>query len=428
MSRYRESELHLTRAEKVIPLGSQTFSKSKLQYAPGISPLYLSKGMGSKVWDVDGNKFLDMVNSLACIVLGYGDRGIERAVKKQLKRGVSLSLPGKIEAEVAEMLITLIPSAQMVRFAKNGSDATSGAIRLARAFTGRDHIIVCGYHGWQDWYIGTTSRNKGVPSLVSSLTHHFDFNDIDSLIQKLHQLNNNVAAVIMEPMSKFYPVPGFLAKVKEVTNNAGALLIFDETITGFRFSSGGAQKLFDVIPDISTFGKGIANGFPLSAIVGRADIMGEMEEIFFSSTFGGELLSLVAAREVCKRFIETPVASILNNTGTKIINEIEKLSSFKKLNGLVTFSGHPSWKFINFSETSQYTVSQLRTLFMQNMIKNNILILASHNISLAHSEKDIKKIVNSYDETLELIRFVVENNNLNDFLLVSPLEPIFNIR
>ena len=187
MSRFSKSMQHLLRAERTIPLGSQTFSKSRTQYPVGISPLYATKAKGAEIWDLDGNKYIDLVSALASVTLGYGDRRFERAVSEQLKLGVSMSLPGVLEAEVAELIVEMVPSAEMVRFGKNGSDATSAAIRLARAYTGRDHIVVCGYHGWQDWYIGSTTRNKGIPQSVSDLTHKFEYNNIESLISILSE-------------------------------------------------------------------------------------------------------------------------------------------------------------------------------------------------------------------------------------------------
>ena len=291
MSRYEKSEKHLKRAEKTIPLGSQTFSKSRTQYPIGISPLYATKAKGCHFWDLDGNKYLDLVSALASVTIGYSDKRVDSAVKKQMRSGVSFSLPGVLEAEVAEMICDFVPCADMVRFSKNGSDATSAAVRLARAYTGRTHIAVCGYHGWQDWFIGSTTRNKGVPKAVSDLTHVFKYNDLASL-EKIFADNIDIACVVMEPMNSVYPEPGFLKGVQEITKKFGAILVFDETITGFRYSAGGAQELFGVIPDLSTFGKGIANGFPLSAVVGRREIMMEMENVFLSGTFGGELLSL----------------------------------------------------------------------------------------------------------------------------------------
>ena len=428
MSRYAKSEEHLARAQITIPLGSQTFSKSRTQYPVGISPLYLKKAKGAEVWDVDGNKYIDLVSSLAAITMGYGDSRIDKAVRKQLGLGTILSLPGKLEAEVSELIVELVPSAEMVRFGKNGSDATSAAIRLARAFTKRDHIIVCGYHGWQDWYIGTTTRDKGVPNAVSSLTHKFEYNNIESLASVFATYNNRVAAVIMEPMNSTYPNPGFLEEVLRLTHQAGALLIFDETITGFRFAKGGAQELFGVTPDLSTFGKGLANGFPLSAVVGRRDVMLEMEEVFFSGTFGGELLSLAAAKEVLQRHLSEDICGRLKDTGQKLSSRTEEAISKNGLEGILKISGHPTWRFLNWNATREYSVDQIKTYFMQEVFKRNLLVLSTHNVSLAHKPRIVSKISDVYQEVFYELSQALTKKNLEKELRVDPLKPLFKIR
>ncbi len=252
--RYEKSEAYLEIAEQVIPLGSQTFSKSRTQYPYGVSPYFIEQGEGSKVWDIDGNQYIDFINSLAAITLGYKDPDIDNAVKKQLENGITFSLPHRLEAEVAQMIIDMVPCAEMVRFGKNGSDATAGAIRLARAYTGKEHVLVCGYHGWQDWYIGSTVRDLGVPDSTKALTHIFEYNNLKSLEDCFEKYHSKVAAVIMEPMNVIFPKDGFLEGVKKLTNENNALLIFDEVITGFRFSNGGAQEYFGVTPDLCTFG------------------------------------------------------------------------------------------------------------------------------------------------------------------------------
>jgi glutamate-1-semialdehyde 2,1-aminomutase len=271
--RYARSEELLERALRTIPLGSQTFSKSKTQYPHGVSPYFVTRGKGGHVWDADGNEYVDFISSLAAVTLGHGDPDVQAAVAAQLEDGVIFSLPHPLEMEVAERLVAMVPCAEKVRFGKNGSDATSGAVRIARAFTGRDHVAVCGYHGWQDWYIGATARNRGVPKAVRELTHTFPFNDLLALEALLASHPAGFAAVMMEPMNVSDPAPGYLQAVKELAHRHGALLIFDETITGFRFANGGAQALFGVTPDLATFGKGIANGYPLAAVAGRADVM-----------------------------------------------------------------------------------------------------------------------------------------------------------
>jgi glutamate-1-semialdehyde 2,1-aminomutase len=428
MGRYSNSIAHLERAERTIPLGSQTFSKSRTQYPVGISPLYAGKAKGAEIWDIDGNNYIDLVSALASVTLGYGDKGVEKAIRNQLRKGVSLSLPGILEAEVAELIVSMVPSAEMVRFGKNGSDATSAAIRLARAFTGRDHIIVCGYHGWQDWYIGSTNRNKGVPDSVSSLTHKFEYNNVASLEEVLDKFKDNIAAVIMEPMNTAYPQEGFLELVQELTREAGALLIFDETITGFRFARGGAQELFGITPDLSTFGKGMANGFPLSAVVGRRDIMMEMEEIFFSGTFGGELLSLASAKFVLERQLTGRICEELAYSGEKLASQLEVIINQSNLSKVLTLSGHPSWKFLNWQATEKYSVDELKTYFMQKAFQNGLLVLSTHNVTSAFNSRVIERTVQIYSKVLKELSSAIENSSLAEELAVTPLKPLFHVR
>ena len=427
-SRYRKSILHLTRAEKVIPLGSQTFSKSRTQYPVGISPLYIDRAKGPYVWDIDGNKYVDLVNALASITLGYGDKEIELSIRKQLKKGTIFSLPGTLEAEVAELIVEMVPSAEMVRFGKNGTDATSAAIRLARAYTGRDRIAVCGYHGWQDWYIGSTTRNKGVPESVSALTHQFIYNDIESLKKSLAEFPGQFAAVIMEPMNAQWPNPGFLEGIRKITKDSGIVLIFDETITGFRFSRGGAQELLGVTPDLSTFGKGMANGFPLSAVVGTREIMMEMEEIFFSGTFGGELLSLAASKVILERYKKEDICGYLAKKGSSFANRLNSIIDDNNLSKILSLSGHDSWKFLNWKPTSQYSVEKIRTFFMQEMFKEGVLILGTHNLSMSFSTKAENLAITAYMKALKELSSGIENQNLEQKMEVEPLIPLFKVR
>jgi glutamate-1-semialdehyde 2,1-aminomutase len=340
--------------------------------------------------------------------------------------GISYSLPGKLESEVSEKLVEMIPSAEMVRFGKNGSDATSAAIRISRAYTGRDHVAVCGYHGWQDWFIGSTTRDKGVPKQVSGLTHVFKYNDIQSLEALLS--NQQIAAVILEPMNVSFPERDFLVRVKEMSNKYGAVLIFDETITGFRFSAGGAQELFGVTPDLSTFGKGIANGMPLSVIVGRREIMMEMENVFFSGTYGGELLSLAAANHVIDRVQAGEVVEQLGSTGRTLSSRVEEIIKANNLGETLSLSGHDTWRFLNWRESNGYSLSEIKTYFMQEMFNAGVLVLASHNVSLAHKKREIDKITNGYEIALRNLGKVVEAGNLRENLRVKPLEPLFKVR
>lgn len=426
--RYGESTNFLKLAEKIIPIGSQTFSKSKTQYPVGISPLFIARAMGCKTWDIDGNKYIDLVSSLASITLGYQNRQVNAAVSKQLKLGTIFSLPGKLEYEVAEKIVNLVPSAEQVRFGKNGSDATSAAIRLARSVTGRSVVAVCGYHGWQDWYIGSTTRNKGVPSAVSDLTKSFTFNNIESVKAIFLQNPGNVAAVILEPMNIAWPEANFLNEIRELCTMNGSVLIFDETITGFRFSKGGAQELFGVVPDLTTLGKGLANGFPLSAVVGKKEIMGEMNEIFFSGTFGGELLSLAAANEVLLQHLDNKVIPKLYAAGESLNDLTQKYVEEHQLTDVLSLSGHPTWRFLNWHDHESGTALEIRTYFMQECFKEGVLVLGTHNVTTAHTSKAIKSIGRKYSRIFSRLRENLEKNTLKINLEVLPLQPLFKVR
>ncbi len=423
---YKKSEQLLDRALKSIPLASQTFSKSLTQYPRGVSPFFIEKGKGAKVWDVDGNEYIDFVNSLAAVTLGYCDKNVDEAVQKQMQNGVTFSLPHCLEMEVAEKLIDIIPCAEKVRFAKNGTDATSASIRIARAYTGKEHIAVCGYHGWQDWYIGSTTRDLGVPKAVKELTHKFEYNSIESL-EKIFQ-ERELACVIMEPMNVEYPQDNFLEKVKALVHKNDALLIFDETITGFRYSLGGAQALFNVIPDLATFGKGMANGYPLSAVVGSNEIMQKVEDIFFSGTFGGETLSLAAANTVIDKYKKDNVPKYLNDLGNYLLKKLNQLIINEGLDDIFRTSGHPAWSFLQVKAQDKYTALEIKTLFLQEMFKNGILILSSHNLNFSHSEEDIDKLISVYSGVLPLIKQSIDDGNLIEQLNCKPLQPLFQVR
>jgi glutamate-1-semialdehyde aminotransferase len=427
-NRYEKSEELLDLALKLIPLGSQTFSKSITQLPFGVSPYFVKKAKGAYFWDVDNNQYLDFSNALASVTLGYCDSDVDSAVKKQMECGVTFSLPHTLEVDVAKMLIDAIPCAEQVRFAKNGTDATSGAVRVARAFTGKERVAVCGYHGWQDWYIGSTTKNLGVPKCVQDLTHVFSYNNIDSLKNILEKYPDEFAAVIMEPMSGEYPKDNFLEKVKELAHNSGALLIFDETVTGFRVSYGGAQELFGVTPDLATFGKGLANGYPLSALVGKEKYMVIMKDIFFSGTFGGETLSLAAAKAVLEKIKREKVLEHLSKLGGYLHKELDQLLSELDMLPLISYTGHPSWSFLIFKDKDNTTSWELKTFFMQEMFKRGIFTIGAQTISYEHNQKDIDKLLHAYKEVFSMMKDYVKDGVLQSKLDCETLKPLFSVR
>jgi glutamate-1-semialdehyde 2,1-aminomutase len=428
MKTFHASEAYLARAEKVIPLGSQTFSKSRTQYPHGVSPYFITRAEGSRCWDIDGNEYVDFVSSLASVTLGYSDPDVTRAVSEQLQSGVIFSLPHPIEAEVAELICEMVPCAEMVRFGKNGSDATAGAIRIARAYTGRDRVAVCGYHGWQDWYIGSTARKRGVPKATQELTHTFAYNDLESLRLLLSAHTGEFAAVILEPMNVAEPQAGFLQGAKDLAHAHGALLVFDETITGFRYANGGAQAFFDVTPDLATFGKGLANGYPVSAVAGRRDVMKLMEEVFFSFTFGGETLSLAAAKATLLKLKREPVARTLAERGSRILREAPALIDRHGLSKVLSISGHPSWTFLNIRDAGSVEAFEVKTLLMQELFQHGILAIGTHNLSYAHSDADISALLRAYDHAFAVIAEALREGDMRSRLRCEPLQPLFKVR
>jgi glutamate-1-semialdehyde 2,1-aminomutase/spore coat polysaccharide biosynthesis protein SpsF len=418
----------IARAERVIPLGSQTFSKSRLQLPPGAAPLFASHGDGGRIYDIDGNEYVDMVNALLPNVLGYRDLDVDTAIRRQLTRGISLSLPSTLETELAERLTRHIPCAEMARFGKNGTDATSAAIRLARASTRRDRVITLGYHGWQDWYIGATTRNLGVPSAVSALTHVAPYGDLAAVEKLLQAHPDEFAAVILEPAGATEPAAGYLESLKALVHRHGALLVFDEIITGFRWALGGAQARYGVTPDLACFGKAMGNGMPISAVVGRADVLRLMEQVFYSGTFGGETLSLAAAIATIDKIERDNVIARLWQTGAELLAGARSRVAAAGLADTIGFVGVAPWAILTFKDHARASRDAVKTLFLREMIQAGVLVNASHNVCYAHSAADIAHVLAAYDRTLPVVREALERGDLEQRLAGQVIRPVFAVR
>ncbi len=422
------SKAWLERARKVIPGSAQTFSKAYNQHVQGVAPVFLAKGKGCRVWDVDGNEYIDYIQGLLPNILGYAHDEVNAAVAEQLAQGHSFSLPHPLEVELAERLTRLIPCAEMVRFGKNGSDATSGAVRAARALTGRERIANCGYHGWQDWHIGSTTRCAGVPQAVRALTHPFVYNDLGSLQKLLGEHPGEFAAVIMEPVNFYPPAAGFLEAVKSATHEHGALLIFDEICSGFHFGLGGAQKKFGVTPDLACFGKAMGNGFPISCIVGRADVMKIFEEVFFSFTFGGEVASMAAAMKVLD-ILETERVLIRMDKNGRILQEgFNALASQAGLLDRIKCIGYPFWSLIKFLDDSGKDSFLARSLFTQECVKRGVLLLATHNMTAAHDPLAIEQTLKVYGEVFKTMANWLNDPHPEAYLEGEMIQPVFRVR
>jgi glutamate-1-semialdehyde 2,1-aminomutase len=428
MKTFKKSHDLYNKVKEVIPLASQTFSKSWLVYVKDAAPLFLERGEGAKVWDVDGNEYVDLVNGLLPIVLGYKYEAVDNAIKAQLEKGITFSLSTPLEMELANKLIELIPCAEMVRFGKNGSDVTSGAIRVARAVTGRETILACGYHGWHDWYIGTTTRHLGVPEGTRKLTRKFEYNDIESLEKLFEENEGKVAAVIMEAMNVEYPKDDFLQKVKDLAHKHGALLIFDEVITGFRYNLGGAQTEFGVTPDLATFGKSMANGMPISALVGKKEYMKVVEDIFYSFTFGGEALSISAALATIKEMEEKNVIDFLKEKGTRIETEVNELAKKHGIFEWVSLFGHPTWTLFNIKDHPKGSHTLIESYIQQEAIQRGFLWEASHNVSFSFTDEIVDSLVAMYDEVFANLKSHLDADDLEDQLIGGTVSSIFKVR
>jgi glutamate-1-semialdehyde aminotransferase/spore coat polysaccharide biosynthesis protein SpsF (cytidylyltransferase family) len=423
------SEKWLQRSEQVIPGGAQTYSKSWRQHIRGVAPIFLERGAGARVWDVDGNEYIDLIQGLLPNLLGYAHPEVDRAVYERSKLGHSFSLAHPLEVELAERLSRLIPCAEMVRFGKNGSDATAGAVRAARAFTKRDHVAVCGYHGWQDWFIGTTSRTAGVPKAVRELAHAFPYNDLEALDRLLSSQPGGFAAVIMEPFNFVWPADGYLDGVKQLAHKHGALLIFDEICTGFRIGLSGAQGHFGVVPDLAAFGKAMGNGYAISCVAGRRDVMQMFEDAFFSFTFAGDVGAMAAAMTVLDILEHGDGYARLAAAGRALMDGTTALAEMAGLADHIRVQGHPHWQLLRFVDADGRDDPALKTLWNQEAIRRGVLILSTHNVSAALGYAELEHVLRAYAGAFKFIGEQMRKNVDLAALLDGPIpSPAFRAR
>ncbi len=417
-----KSKEYLRRAQGLIPCLTQTLSKGPTQFVQGVSPIYLRRGKGSHVWDVDGNEYIDFPLGLGAISLGYGDPEVDAAVMAQVRDGPSFSLMHPLEVEVAEAMQKAIPCAESVRYSKTGSEATSAAVRIARANTGREKIAHCGYHGWHDWHIGGTEFHRGVPESTRKLLLKFKYNDPESLQKLFDENKGEIAAVIMEPIGVVPPEDGFLGKVQKIAHENGALLVFDETVTGFRVSLGGAQEYYKVTPDLATFGKGMGNGYPLSVVAGKREYMQVCENIFFSTTFGGEAVSLAAAKAVIEKMRAKPVLQHVWSMGKRFQDGFNKLAT--EHGAPCKSVGLPVHNVISWEGTPEKVLLR-RSLFLQTPIQKGILLSGGQNFCFAHTPDEIDLALRACDDALKLFMEAEASGTPEKFLQGEPVKPVF---
>lgn len=412
-----------SRSEGLIPAHTQTLAKGPGQWIKGVAPKYLVKGKGSHVWDADGNEYIDYNMGIGPISLGYCYNKVDEAIKKQLEDGITFSLMHPLEVEVAELVKSVVPNTESVRYSKTGCDVTTAAVRLARAFTGREKVLCCGYHGWHDWYISVTDRNKGIPEAVKDLTYTISYNDIQSVIDSI---DKDTACVILEPFVFEEEKNNFLQDLRKICDEYGTLLIFDEMWTGFRIAKGGAQEYFNVKADLACFSKAVANGMPISILTGRADVMQLLEkDVFFFTTFGGEALSLAATKATLTEIVEKNLPEVLDRQGKKLKDGYNKIASELGMN-YTSCSGYNCRTIMTFNgDISGCNPLEMKSLVQQEMIKRGVLWGGFHNMCLSHTDEDIEYTLKAYKEVLPILKKAVDEKNVKGYLKGEAVEPVF---
>jgi len=413
------------RGQSSIPCGTQTLGKSPIGFIEGVAPKYLKKGKGGRVWDVDGNQYIDCWLACLPVTFGHNVKEIDDAIIEQLKDGIAFSMMHPLEVEVAEMLQEDIVIAEQVRFAKNGSDVCEAAVRLARHLTGRDKVITCGYHGFHDWYIGSTDRNYGIPEAYQDLTLRTEYNSLDNLKSLFDANKGEIACLIMEPALFAFPQGEYLQEVKEYVHSQGALLIYDEMLTGYRFSRHGAMDYFGVTPDLATFGKGIANGMPIGIVAGPEKHMKGFEEVFLSSTYGGDAVTLAAVKAGLEYHRKHDVVLHMWRIGKIVLDGFNNAIESRGLQEYISAMGYPVRQTLTFKNKKGEPDFDLAGLYQQEMLKRGILCNAGLGFCHMHSENDAMYVVRAFDEALNIIGDAIDSGDLKKFLEGKPALPVF---
>ncbi|HOV21054.1 MAG TPA: aminotransferase class III-fold pyridoxal phosphate-dependent enzyme [bacterium] len=422
--RCRKGQKLWQKAKKIIPGGTQLLSKTSEQFLPEYWPSYYKKAKGISVWDLDGNKFLDFsIMGVGSCILGYADPDVNKDVKKVINNGNMCTLNSPEEVELAELLLKIHPWAGKVRYARTGGEAMAIAVRIGRAFSGKDKIAFCGYHGWHDWYLSANLAGDknldghllpglkplGVPRGLYGTAFPFTYNHIEEL--EVIIKNNEIGVIVMEPIRSYYPENGFLEKVRTLANKNKAVLIFDEITSGFRMKVGGAYTLFNLEPDIVVYAKAMSNGYPMAAVVGRENIMDKAEESFISSTYWTEKIGPNAALATIKKMKRENVPSHLIKIGEQITNGWKEIANECGLK--IKISGIPPLTKFSFCyENSQ----ELITLFTQEMLERGFLAKDSVYVSYSHKETDVEIYMSAVKEVFKKIKKGIDTNKISKML------------
>lgn len=422
------------RFNEIIPGGAHTYAKGDDQF-PEFMPIYIAKGKGSHVWDIDGNEFIEYGMGLRSVTLGHALTEVVEAAHEQMLLGSNFVRPSRIELECAEEFLSIIDSADMVKFCKDGSDATTGAIKLARAYTGRDMVAICAeqpFFAVDDWFIGTTPMSAGIPASVKQLTVKFHYNNLASVKDLFEKYPGQIACVILEAEKYDPPENNFLQELKKVCHDNGVVFILDEMITGFRWHLGGAQKKYNIVPDLSTFGKAMGNGFAVSALAGKREIMElgglhhKKERVFLlSTTHGAENHALAAAIATMKYYRNHEVIETLYKQGKKLAHGINKASRELKMEDHVSIVGPDCCSVYTTRDQDKKPSQPFRTLFIQETMKRGLL-LPSSIVSYAHTDTDIEQTIEKVSEVLIIYKKAL-TEGVDKYLEGKPVQPVFRM-
>ena len=418
---------------RLIPSGAHTYAKGEDQYPDGLAPV-ISHGSGAHVWDIDGNRYIEYGSGLRAVALGHGRREVVAAAQRELERGTNFVRPSIVELEAAEAFLGTVRSAEMVKFAKNGSDVTTAAVRLARAVTGRPLVAVCSdqpFFSTDDWFIGVTAMAAGIPDAISELTLAFPYGDLTATELLLQKYDGQIAALILEPTTQHDPPEKYLPALLELAHRYGALVIFDEMITGFRLSPSGGQGLFGVTPDLSTFGKALGNGFAVSALAGRRDLMErggirhEQERVFLlSTTHGAETHSLAAAIAVMGIHEKEDVPAQLRRLGQRLAAGVAEVATTAGVGDYLVTRGRPENLVFATLDQELRPSQQYRTLFMRQLILGGVLG-PSFVVSTALTDDDIDRTIDVVADASLVYRKALDDGDPTPWLEGRSIKPVF---
>jgi glutamate-1-semialdehyde 2,1-aminomutase len=430
--KYERSKELQQKSHLLIPGGAHTYAKGDDQY-PELAPGFIARGQGSHVWDVDGNEYIEYGMGLRAVTLGHAYEPVVEAAYRQMLQGINFTRPAPIEVECAERFLDLIEGAEMVKFAKNGSDVSTAAVKLARAYTGRDMVAICANHPFfstDDWFIGSTPMSGGIPEAIQNLTVKYQYNNLESVRAIFAQYPGQIACLVMEAETAEAPTNNFLHEVKRLCHENGALFVIDEIITGFRWHLNGAQKVHNIVPDLSTFGKAMGNGFSIAALAGKREIMelgglnSEKERVFLlSTTFGAESHSLAAAIATMQIYERENVIEHLYRQGERLIRGIGQAIAENQLEGYFGLAGKPCNLIYTTCDANGERSQAFRTLFLQETIARG-LIMPSLVVSYSHSDEDIDKTIDAIADALKVYRMALENG-VEKYLVGRSVKPVF---